>query len=211
MHPSSAPWFNSSSWASLDLDGAHIGSVIFLTPTRPICSVLKVCDHRYLTWPRGCIDIPLTCQRLSVMVLAPELSSWGRQMNAMIDIYCINSGLRAHLFHFYFLISMTHNNVLQKKQFLLWCQGAYECTSNFGPPWWLGVKESACQRRRQGFNSRCGKTPHTCGPQLQRLCFRAQDPQLLGPRATPTAACVPAHASSKGSPPREEPALCTEE
>ena len=34
-HPSSAPRFNSSSWAGLDLDGAQVGTVIFSPKRAP--------------------------------------------------------------------------------------------------------------------------------------------------------------------------------
>ena len=47
--------------------------------------------------------------------------------------------------------------------------------SKKGPPWWLAMKEPACQ---------CGKIPHATGAaepvctELWRLCSRVQEPQL---------------------------------
>ena len=52
--------------------------------------------------------------------------------------------------------------------------------------WWLSGKESACQRRRRGFNPWSGKIPHAAeqqsrGSQLLSLCSGAREPQLLSP------------------------------
>ena len=53
-----------------------------------------------------------------------------------------------------------------------------------GLPWWLSAKEFACQCRRHGFNSWCGKIPHA----LEQLgsCATTTEPVLwsLGTTAT---------------------------
>ena len=53
-----------------------------------------------------------------------------------------------------------------------------------GLSWWLSGKESACQRRRQGFEPWFGKTPHTKKQQSPRTT-------LLSPCATTAEAHVP--------------------
>ena len=49
-------------------------------------------------------------------------------------------------------------------------------------PWWVSGEESACQRRRQGFNLCPGKTPCAVG-QLS-LRARTTEPTLWSPGAT---------------------------
>ena len=63
-------------------------------------------------------------------------------------------------------------------------------------PWCLSAKGSVCQCRRHGFNPWSRKIPHAMEqrspcPQLLSLCSRAQELQLLSPRATTTEARVP--------------------
>ena len=66
-------------------------------------------------------------------------------------------------------------------------------------PWWLSGKESACQCKRHEFSPWSGRIPDAvdvdqlslCVLQLLSLCSRAQEPQLLSPRATITEAFMP--------------------
>ena len=62
-----------------------------------------------------------------------------------------------------------------------------------GLPWRLSSRESICQCRRHGFDPWARKIPHVAEhlspwPQLQSLCSRAQEPQLLSLSTTATEA-----------------------
>ena len=52
MHLSSVLFSKSGSCATLGLDGPQVCLFTVLTQTHCICSLLKVCDHRYLTLQR---------------------------------------------------------------------------------------------------------------------------------------------------------------
>ena len=77
-------------------------------------------------------------------------------------------------------------------------------------PWWLYGKESACQRRRHGFNRRSRRIPQVaehlspCTP----THFRAQEPQPLTPHTTcPTAPAQ--HQERSRHLPELEKSLCS--
>ena len=62
-------------------------------------------------------------------------------------------------------------------------------------PWWLSGKESACQCRTMGLIPDLGRSHvlrsnHARVPQRMSLWLRAWEPQLLGPCAAATEACV---------------------
>ena len=106
-----------------------------------------------------------------------------------------------------------------KQKDLYWCVSKY---SSSGLPWWLSGEEPTCQRRKHGFDPRCGKIPRdaeqpllsmrsnrywactppwepelpACGLQL----LRPTDPRAQAPatgEATPTRSL---HTTPRGSP-----------
>ena len=75
-----------------------------------------------------------------------------------------------------------------------------------GLSWWFSDKEYTCQCRRHGFDPRTGKIPHDeeqlSAPQLLSLCPRAQEVQLLSPRASKSSHCSekPVHRDERVAP-----------
>jgi len=86
---------------------------------------------------------------------------------------------------------------------------------NWGLPWWLSGKESACQRRRHWLHpgvarSHMPPSNEARASQLLSLGFRAWEPQLLSPCAAAADACMPLSlcSATREAVHSEKPACC---